>query len=209
MSTIYGEYEQTLQDVLQDILNRLEAMDVSYYTANDDHLYEHISYRIKSDESMREKCRRKGLEETPQSAIHEIKDAIGVRIVCSFVDDIYEIVRRIGTFEGCRIVEEKDYIRHNKPNGYRSFHLILEILNSHEDVAGMVPGHFYAELQLRTIAMDSWAALEHKMKYKKDIRNQELIVSELKRCADELASCDISMQTIRDLIRQSGKGEER
>ena len=207
--SIYGAHLPELERVMQQVMDRIGSIREREKKIMDADPVEHCLCRIKSEESMREKCRRKGLEETPQSAIHEIKDAIGVRIVCSFVDDIYEIVRRIGTFEGCRIVEEKDYIRHNKPNGYRSFHLILEILNSHEDVAGMVPGHFYAELQLRTIAMDSWAALEHKMKYKKDIRNQELIVSELKRCADELASCDISMQTIRDLIRQSGKGEER
>ena len=98
---------------------------------------------------------------------------------------------------------EKDYIKQAKDNGYRSYHLILEVTAPYEDVLGNNPGKFFVEIQLRTIAMDSWASLEHQMKYKKTVRNQTLIVSELKRLADELASCDISMQTIRDLIERS------
>ena len=87
-----------------------------------------------------------------------------------------------------------------KPNGYRSYHMIIDIEAPYEDVEGNNPGHFFAEIQLRTIAMDSWASLEHQMKYKHDIKNPEMIVRELKRCADELAACDLSMQTIRNLI---------
>jgi GTP pyrophosphokinase len=149
---------------------------------------------------MREKCRRKGLPETAESALGKVKDAIGIRIVCSFVDDIFSIVEYIKGFEDCEIVKEKDYIRHAKPNGYRSYHIILAVKTPYEDVYGNIPGIYYVEMQIRTIAMDTWAALEHKMKYKKDIPNQELLVTELKRVADELASCDLSMQTIRDMI---------
>ena len=87
-------------------------------------------------------------------------------------------------------------------NGYRSYHLIARLEAPLEDVKGNNPGHFFVEIQLRTIAMDSWASLEHQMKYKKNIKNPEMITRELKRCADELASCDLSMQTIRNLIRQ-------
>ena len=124
----------------------------------------------------------------------------GIRIVCCFLDDIYRAIDFLKSLDGVRVVEEKDYIRHVKPNGYRSYHVILELEEPYEDVTGANPGHFYAEVQLRTIAMDSWASLEHQMKYKHDIKNPELIVRELKRCADELASCDVSMQTIRNLI---------
>ena len=91
------------------------------------------------------------------------------------------------------LIQEKDYIRHAKPNGYRSLHLIVR-----------VEGRYYVEIQLRTISMDTWAALEHHMKYKKNLTgNTDLLVSELKRCADELASTDVSMQTLRDMIRQA------
>ena len=87
------------------------------------------------------------------------------------------------------VIEEKDYIRHAKPNGYRSLHLILRC------------GAYPVEIQLRTISMDTWAALEHHLKYKKTLHgNTALLAEELKRCADELASTDISMQTLRDMI---------
>ncbi len=87
-------------------------------------------------------------------------------------------------------MKEKDYIRRAKPNGYRSYHMILRTQSG-----------YYAEIQLRTISMDTWAALEHHLKYKKNLGGHvDLIVSELKRCADELASTDLSMQTIRDMI---------
>ena len=142
---------------------------------------------------MREKCRRKGLPETPESALVQIHDAIGLRVVCAFLDDVYAIRDFLAGLPHCEIVEEKDYIRHAKPNGYRSYHMILR-----------VDGSYYAEIQLRTISMDTWAALEHHLKYKKQVpKHVDLIVKELKRCADELASTDVSMQTIRDMI--SGK----
>ena len=203
METIYGEYKQAIESVERGFLTRMEALDKACFEERGEHLYEHISARIKTDESMRAKCKSRNLPETAYSALVELKDAIGVRIVCSFMDDIYEIIERIRHFENCRIVEEKDYIRHTKPNGYRSYHLILEMTGEFADVNGNRPGHFYVEVQLRTIVMDSWAALEHKMKYKKNIKNQAMIEAELKRCADELASCDLSMQTIRELIRNS------
>lgn len=105
--------------------------------------------------------------------------------------------------EGCKIILEKDYILSAKPNGYRSYHLILEVETPYEDCLGNQPGSYFVEVQLRTIAMDSWASLEHQMKYKHEIKDTKRIVRELKRCADELASCDVTMQTIRNLIRES------
>ena len=127
-----------------------------------------------------------------ESALYEIHDAVGIRIVCTFIDDIYTIRDRLIALPYIRLIEEKDYIRQVKPNGYRSLHLILQV----EDT-------YYAEIQLRTISMDTWAAMEHHLKYKKNLnRNTDLIVRELKRCADELASTDESMQTLRDMIQE-------
>lgn len=198
--SIYGEYESTLYKVMDDIKSRLELYQSEVQERTGDNAYEHMLSRIKTDESMRDKCRRKGIPENEKSALVDSKDAIGLRIICSFVDDVFNVVEYIRSFEDCEIVVEKDYIRHAKSNGYRSYHMILAVHTEEKDVLGNTPGTFYVELQLRTIAMDTWAALEHKMKYKKDIPNQELLVAELKRVADELASCDLSMQTIRELI---------
>ena len=203
MSSIYGEFEPRLSYVMTRIQTELESYEQLRFAETGDHVYEHLTARIKSDESMREKCRRKGLPETTYSALHEMQDAIGIRIICAFRDDIYGILEHIRSLPGIIVVEEKDYIRHAKSNGYRSYHLILAAETAFEDVEGNAPGHFFVEVQLRTIAMDSWASLEHKMKYKKDIKNQALIEAELKRCADELAACDVSMETIRNLIRNS------
>ena len=200
MESIYGKYEPVINIIRDDIEERLVSYQEEQMQRTGEKGYEHLSIRIKSDTSMREKCIRKGLDETAESALFVLKDAIGVRVVCSFVEDIFAVAEYIKAFDDYEVIEEKDYIRHAKPNGYRSYHIILAVKVPYEDVKGNNPGTYYIEMQLRTIAMDTWAALEHKMKYKKDIPNQALLVSELKRVADELASCDLSMQTIRDLI---------
>ncbi|MEE3392462.1 MAG: GTP pyrophosphokinase family protein [Lachnospiraceae bacterium] len=198
--SIYGTYEGTLEYVSKNLVYRLEQYNTIYEKEHGARLFEHLSSRIKSDASMREKCRRKGFPENEYSALHDMHDSIGIRIVCSFVNDIFKNVEKIKEFPDVVVVKEKDYVRHAKPNGYRSYHMILSVEVPYPDVLGMTPGHYFVEVQLRTIAMDSWAALEHQMKYKKTLENQDLIVSELKRVADELASCDISMQTIHELI---------
>ena len=187
--SIYGEHLRDLIEIQQEMTARVELIRKDMREEIGMDPVEHCLSRVKSEESMREKCRRKGLLETEKSALEVIHDAIGFRIVCAFVDDVYTIRDRLAAFPDCEVIEEKDYIRHAKLNGYRSYHMILR-----------VRGQYYVEFQLRTISMDTWAALEHHLKYKKRIENESLIVQELKRCADELASTDISMQTIRDMI---------
>lgn len=195
---IYGTYRPVMDKIMQSLVEQIKACG---NPTGKDKLYEHLSFRIKSDESVRHKLRKKGLEETAGNALLELNDTIGLRIVCRFIDDVYECVRMIRELPGLRVVKEKDYIHNAKPNGYRSYHMVIEVTVDEEDVTGSVPGHYYAEIQLRTIAMDTWAALEHELKYKKDISNQEMIVQELRRCANDLAACDISMQTLRKLIK--------
>ncbi len=188
--SIYGDRLPELQKACDELSEHISEIRERIKNQIGMDPVEHYLTRIKSEESMREKCVRKGLPVTTDSALNIIKDAIGVRIVCAFVDDVYDIkdyLKNSGRYE---FIEEKDYIRHAKPNGYRSYHIIIRI-----------DGRFYAEIQLRTISMDTWAALEHHLKYKKNIGgNTDLIVNELKRCADELASTDLSLQTIRDMI---------
>ncbi|MCR5747774.1 MAG: GTP pyrophosphokinase family protein [Lachnospiraceae bacterium] len=200
--SIYGKYGDTLPLVMEHIVAAIKQFNDRSIADTGHPVYEHLIYRIKSDVSMRDKCRRRGLPETPVSALKEIRDAIGIRIVTGYVDDIYAIIRYLKEIPGCRIIIEKDYIKNSKPNGYRSYHMILEMTVPYEDVSGANPGRYSVEVQLRTIAMDSWASLEHELKYKQEIGNEKMIVAELKRVADELASCDLTMQTIRNLIRQ-------
>ncbi len=199
--SIYGTCQECLNIVMNRLVSQIEEYSRAYEKEKGERLYEHLRCRVKSEESMRDKLRRRGLEPTPINALRTVKDAIGLRIVCLFIDDVYENAARIRRLPGVRVVQEKDYIQNAKPNGYRSYHMILEVETEEPDVEGYTPGHYFVEIQLRTIAMDTWAALEHELKYKKNIRNAELITQELHRCANDLASCDVSMQTLKRIIR--------
>ncbi len=202
MDSIYGPFRESMEKVMNEITEELEQYNRQVQAKTGDGIYEHLLCRIKSEESMLEKCDRREIPRSTVSALSDITDAIGLRVITRFIDDIYEIAGFLRGLPGVSVIREKDYIRHVKPNGYRSYHMILSREVPFEDVNGNMPGHYYIEVQLRTLAMDSWASLEHQLKYKKSIASQTLIVSELKRCADELASCDLSMQTIRNLMRE-------
>jgi len=205
MTSIYEAYEQYLPLILEDFTQKIKTAALEHKKTTSFKLYEHFHARIKTADSMAEKCQRKNLPLSAESALKQIRDAIGIRIITGFVDDIYQIIDFIRQMPGIHIFKEKDYINQVKSNGYRSYHLILEVEAPYPDCYGKTPGKYFIEVQLRTIAMDSWASLEHQMKYKHDIKNPERIAKELKRCADELASCDLSMQTIRNLIVGSGE----
>ena len=187
--TIYDGALPEMNRILERLVKYTEQSAAEIKQKTGMNPVEHLKARIKTDESMREKCRRKGLPETRESALSRLFDAIGLRIVCPFLDDVYLMRDRILAMPGIEVIQEKDYIKNVKPNGYRSFHMIIRLEG------------FYSEIQIRTISMDTWAALEHHMRYKKSIGgNTALIFEELKRCADELASTDASMQTIRSMI---------
>lgn len=198
MKTIYGpEYSN-----LKTVRKRLEALlireSVNHRAQTGFRLFEYLTSRIKNEKSMLAKCEKKNIEPTLENVLYTIKDAVGFRLVTSFIEDIYKIKEFLETLDYIEIVEEKDYVKNSKDNGYRSLHLIVKY--------SFPTGKFYfVEIQLRTIAQDSWASLEHKMKYKQEIINDEFITKELKRCSDELYSADLSMQTIRNLIQRKGE----
>ena len=150
--------------------------------------------RIKQPDSMRRKLQSRGLPATRDAALGSVFDAVGLRIICSFASDVYRIAARLEQEPRIDVIKKKDYLSFPKPNGYRSVHLCIRCKET-----GLP-----AEIQIRTIAMDFWATLEHQIKYKKDVSDEALIRSELKRCADEIASVDLSMQTIRDFLKNDG-----
>lgn len=190
LDDIYGSHRAEMERVLDRLVARVRDLRNDLKEQRGLDPVEHILARIKSDASMRDKLRRKGLPETTEAALNDVHDALGLRIVCGFLSDVYAMRDWIKEYPGVEVLEERDYILHAKPNGYRSYHMILRTKEG-----------YHVEIQLRTISMDTWAALEHHLQYKKArVGNQALIVRELKRCADELASTDVSMQTIRDAI---------
>lgn len=198
----HGFYQDNLiylEGVINQVLARLDMLRAYQAMHHLRDPIEHYSARIKSAQSMKEKLKRRGLPVTVEAALAEVYDAAGVRVICGFIDDVYTVAENLRNQSDFEIVEEKDYIRHPKPNGYRSYHMIIKVpVHTPNQV-----WHMYAEIQLRTIAMDCWASLEHQLKYKHEIQNQDMIVAELKRCADEIASTDLTLQTIRELINEA------
>ena len=154
----------------------------------------YVKSRIKTSQSMIKKLERRGFSTDRYTALSKIYDTIGIRIVCSFEEEVYNISKWLYQREEIQIIEKKDYISYPKANGYRSLHLILQFMQ--EDLKDLT-----AEIQIRSIAIDFWAVLEHQLKYKQDVPHEDIIKKELKRCADEIASIDLSMQTIRELLR--------
>lgn len=188
-----------LEGAITDIMAKLDIIRKYKITHNDKDPIEYITSRVKTEESMKEKLKRKKLDVTLENALTKIYDAAGVRIICAYIDDVYAVAEMLKKYKDLKVIKEKDYIKNPKANGYRSYHIVFELSL---DIAGEIHP-IYVEIQIRTIAMDFWSSLEHQMKYKKDVKNQELIVQELKRCADEIATTDINMQTIRNMINES------
>lgn len=203
-NSIYGSNLENLEAIRHEVVSSIQNLrrEIEIETGLDP--VEHCLSRIKGEDSMREKCTRKQLPATTQSALVDIHDAIGIRVVCAFLSDVYLVRDHLAQLEGYSIYSEKDYIKNVKPNGYRSYHMIMRSDTEKKPLGCDNALGYFIEVQLRTISMDTWAALEHHLKYKKEApHNEKLIVSELKRCADELASTDLSMQSLRDLIVES------
>ena len=164
---------------------------------------ESIKSRVKSLDSIIRKLDKLRLPIELESIEGNIKDIAGVRVVCSFADDIYQIAENFLAQEDITLIERKDYIKNPKPSGYRSLHLIVKIPiyteNGKKDM--------FVEVQMRTIAMDFWASLEHKLRYKKNLNPQtaELLAKELEACAEESAKLDEKMLRIRDRIAEDMK----
>ena len=153
-----------------------------------------ISARRKKTYSILEKLERQGFPITLESIEKNLHDVAGIRVICSFVDDIYNVADMLKRQDDLTVIQIKDYIKNPKPNGYRSFHMIVEVpvFFSNEKHAMQV------EVQIRTVAMDFWATLEHQIKYKQDIPNQEAIIEELRQCADTISETGERMLGIRE-----------
>ncbi|MBP3506677.1 MAG: GTP pyrophosphokinase family protein, partial [Lachnospiraceae bacterium] len=152
-----------------------------------------IKTRIKSPDSILKKLQSKGYEISLESIHYNLHDVAGIRVICSFIDDIYEVARMLTSQDDIILIETKDYIQNPKENGYRSLHLIVEVPVFMSDRKQPMQ----VEVQIRTIAMDFWASLDHQLRYKKDLENAEQISADLKECADIITATDQRMQIIK------------
>ncbi len=157
---------------------------------------EFIKSRVKQPNSIFSKLRRKGYPITVESVMQNLSDVAGVRVICAFIDDIYKVADMFTAQDYIELIKRKDYIKKPKMNGYRSLHLIVEVPVFFSDHKEQVR----VEVQIRTIAMDFWASLEHQLKYKKDVDDAENIIYELRACADVINRTDYHMQSLRDRI---------
>ncbi|SCJ73356.1 GTP pyrophosphokinase ywaC [uncultured Eubacterium sp.] len=186
---------------IREVRTKLEILNDELSLLSEQSPISSVSSRRKKPFSILEKLKRQGDTISLKSIQENLNDVAGIRVICSFVDDIYKVARMLVQQDDIKLIRVKDYIQNPKPNGYRSYHMIVEVpvFFSNEKRPMRV------EVQIRTVAMDFWASLEHQMKYKQDIDNAEEIMRELKDCADTIAETDMKMLKIREKIRSLQK----
>ena len=151
-----------------------------------------IEDRLKSPQSIMKKLEKKGLPMTTEAAQKNLLDIAGIRVTCYYISDIYSLVEMLGHRDDFTIIKRKDYIKNPKPSGYRSYHLVVNVpvyMSSYKQYAPV-------EIQIRTMAMDFWASLEHQLKYKPSSAISPELSEELRQCAERIAETDIQMQQI-------------
>ena len=202
--------EQTLKDMqpfidlmmnyecaLMEIETKLKILNTEFTLRHNRNPFESIKCRVKQPISIIRKLQKKGLDITIENIENNLTDIAGVRVICSFPEDIYTLSDLLSKQDDIKVVTVKDYIRNPKKNGYRSLHLIVSV----PIYLSVETKQMNVEVQFRTIAMDFWASLDHKLKYKKDnLKHPEIIEQELKKCADTISALDYKMQEIRNML---------
>ena len=181
---------------IREVRTKLEILNDELSVRKEGSPISSIISRRKKAFSILEKLERQHHEISLESIEKNLNDVAGIRVICPFVDDIYKVAKMLVQQDDITLIQVKDYIKNPKPNGYRSFHMIVEVpvFFSNEKRPMRV------EIQIRTVAMDFWASLEHQMKYKQDVDNADAIMAELRECADIIAETDIRMLKIRESI---------
>ena len=188
----YREMMQLYSAAVREVRTKVEILDEEFRTRYAHNPIHHIDSRLKSPQSMMKKLARKGLPQTLEAAEANLNDIAGVRIVCNYLDDIYRIADLLQRQRDVEFVHRRDYIENPKESGYRSLHLVIRIpvfLSSHTE---LVP----VEIQIRTIAMDFWASLEHQLRYKSNHETTQQLRRRLQHCAEASAALDREMQDI-------------
>ncbi len=193
------------QSALREVRTKLEILDDEFQMRHSRNPIHHMEYRIKSPESIAHKLQRKGLPVTADAAMQNLHDIAGIRVVCAYQNDAYTIASLLTSQDDIRLLETRDYIQHPKVNGYRSLHLILEVPVFLSTGKMFLP----VEVQIRTIAMDFWASLEHQVRYKESVQAPESLNRQLFDAAQRIADLDSEMQHIHDqMVEWVAQAEE-
>lgn len=186
---------------IREVKTKLEVLNDDLSLRTQRNPIEMIKSRVKRPESIVDKLKRRGYPVNVESMMAHLDDVAGIRVICSFVDDIYTVSNMLTRQDDIKVIMIKDYIRFPKPNGYRSYHMILEVPVFLSDEKKRMR----VEVQIRTIAMDFWASLDHQLKYKKDVGGvADTISEELKQCAELIAATDQRMYEIRKNLEDHG-----
>jgi len=186
---------------IREVRTKLEVLNDEFQNTTERNPIDNIKVRIKEPMSIYEKLIRRGFPVTLDSILYELHDVAGVRVICPFIDDIYTVADMLIAQDDIKLIQKKDYIKNPKPNGYRSLHLVLEVpifLSGGKQFMKV-------EVQIRTIAMNFWASLEHHIHYKKDQNDVEDVVAQLTDCANIIYETDTKMQEIRKKLEAEGK----
>ena len=188
---------------IMEVETKFKVLNEQYALRYDRNPIESIKSRVKSSDSLLKKIRKKNIPLTLEAIEENIWDVAGIRVICSFQDDIYLLADCLLQQDDIKLIEVKDYIKNPKPNGYRSLHLIVEVPIFLQDEKR----NMKVEVQLRTIAMDFWASLEHKLRYKKNLSKEQVmeLADELEDCARMSAELDMRMQNVRERIYKDGR----
>lgn len=190
---------------IKEVKTKFEILNTEFNLKNHRNPIHSINTRLKSIASINSKLERQGLEFSIENVAHGMNDIAGIRVICSYIDDIYTIADALLSQDDVTYISKKDYIRTPKPNGYRSLHLIISIPVFFADKKQ----NMAVEVQIRTIAMDFWASLEHQLRYKDDNEIAPEIVNRLRECADSISEIDKEMLKIRgDIEAMSDKPTE-
>lgn len=190
---LYMELMMMYRSAIREVQTKLEVLNDEFSVRYKRNPISFIKTRVKTPESILNKLKTKGYPVTLESIYLHLHDVAGIRVVCPFIDDIYEVSRMLTKQDDITLLQTKDYIQDPKPNGYRSLHLIVEIPVFFSDRKQPMQ----VEVQIRTIAMDFWASLDHQLRYKKNPEHAKKISEDLKECADIIAATDQRMQTIK------------
>ena len=180
------------RSALKVAVTQMEILDEEFARLYDHSPIHHIEYRIKTLDSIIDKLRRRGLEVSIDNIYAHIQDVAGIRVICNYLDDIYYLRSLLTRSESYTVLREVDYIKEPKDTGYRSLHIIVNVPIVISEGTMVLP----VEIQLRTIAMDMWASLEHELRYKSDRKFTQQDAARLRLCSDAISEIDREMQDI-------------
>ena len=184
------------QAAIRQVQTKLENLDDEFQMKHRRNPIHHMQSRMKTIRSMMEKLQRKHLQQSITSAVDNLTDIAGIRVICSYLQDVYAVADLLTSQDDVHVVKVRDYIKHPKSNGYRSLHLVVEVPVYLSEGRLAVP----VEVQIRTIAMDFWATLEHSLRYKARDQVPQSISDELLQTATDIAALDMRMQDIHDKV---------